>query len=131
MADAHRRFAVLLVWKIDHYGQSLRHLVMHSPTSTPPAFVSVRDNLDLSTPSGRLMFQVVGAMAEFEWALTQERVRAGLRLARSKGKKLGRPGAAVKPEQVNAMRAERRAERSINCACPLWTALTPLVKARA
>ena len=55
------------------------------------AFVSLRDNLDLGTPSGRLMFQIIGAMAEFERALIQERVRAGLRNARAKGKHIGRP----------------------------------------
>lgn len=48
------------------------------------SFVSLRDSLDLCTPSGRLMFQVVGAMAEFERAPTQERVRAGLQLAQTK-----------------------------------------------
>jgi DNA invertase Pin-like site-specific DNA recombinase len=46
--------------------------------------VSLRDNLDLGTPSGRLMFQIIGAMAEFERALIQERVRAGLAHARAK-----------------------------------------------
>jgi DNA invertase Pin-like site-specific DNA recombinase len=51
------------------------------------------------------MFQVVGAMAEFERALTQERVRAGLRLAKSKGKRLGRPRAGVDAKQVAALRA--------------------------
>jgi DNA invertase Pin-like site-specific DNA recombinase len=109
MADAHRRrFAVLLVWKIDRFGRSLRHLVnaLAALDAYGVSFVSLRDNLDLSTPSGRLMFQVVGAMAEFERALTQERVRAGLRLAQSKGKKLGRPRAGVNPEQVAAMRAK-------------------------
>jgi len=45
------------------------------------AFVSLRDNLDLTTPSGRLMFEIIGAMAEFERALIQERVRAGLAVA--------------------------------------------------
>jgi len=92
MADAHRRrFAVLLVWKVVRFGRSLRHFVvaLAGLDAAGVAFVSVLDNLDLSTPSGRLMFQVVGAMAEFERALTQERVRAGLRLARMKGKKLG------------------------------------------
>ena len=47
--------------------------------------MSLRDNLDLSTPSGRLMFQIIGAMAEFERALIQERVKAGLRNAQAKG----------------------------------------------
>src|SRR6266700_3271786 len=92
MAEPHRRRnAGLLVWKVDRFGRSLRHLVdaLADLDAAGVAFVSVLDNLDLSTPSGRLMFQVVGAMAEFERALTQERVRAGLRLARMKGKKLG------------------------------------------
>ena len=54
------------------------------------AFVSLRDNLDLTTPAGRLMFQIIGAMAEFERALIQERVKAGLRNAKAKGVRLGR-----------------------------------------
>ena len=53
------------------------------------AFVSLRANLDLSTPSGRRMFQIIGAMAEFERALIEERVRAGRRNARAKGDDLG------------------------------------------
>src|ERR1700733_12334323 len=55
--------------------------VFHPPTRimTPSAFVSLRDNLDLSTAFGRLMFQIIGAMAEFERALISERVSAGLR----------------------------------------------------
>jgi len=55
------------------------------------AFVSLRDNLDLTTPAGRMMFHVIGAMAEFERELIRERVKAGLAHARSKGQKLGRP----------------------------------------
>jgi DNA invertase Pin-like site-specific DNA recombinase len=78
MADAHRRkFEAVLVWKIDRFGRSLRHLVnaLADLDAYGVAFVSLRDNLDLSTPSGRLMFQVIGAMSEFERSLTQERVR--------------------------------------------------------
>jgi len=61
------------------------------------ALISLRDNLDLTTPRGRLMFQVVGAMAEFERALIQERVRCGLKNARARatGKQLGRPRRVV------------------------------------
>jgi DNA invertase Pin-like site-specific DNA recombinase len=117
MADVHRRrFAVLLVWKIDRFGRSLRHLVnaLADLDAAGVAFVSVHDNIDLSTPSGRLMFQIIGSMAEFERALTQERVRAGLRLARSKGKKLGRPRAGVNPELVFAMRQQGDSWRVIS-----------------
>lgn len=88
-----RKLDVIAVWKLDRFGRSLRHLVdaLAELEALGVAFVSLRDNLDLSTPSGRLMFAVIGAMAEFERSLIQERVRAGLTLARSKGTKLGRP----------------------------------------
>ncbi len=94
MADAHRRkFDAVLVWKIDRFGRSLKHLVnaLADLCAYRVAFVSFRDNLDLSTPSGRLVFQIIGAMAEFERSLIQERVKAGPRNARAKGKKFGRP----------------------------------------
>ena len=70
------------------------------------AFVSFRDNLDLSTPSGRLMFQIIGAMAEFERALIQERVRAGIRNARAKGTRVGRPRVVVDPSRIASLRAQ-------------------------
>ena len=72
------------------------------------AFISLRDNLDLSTPSGRLMFQIIGAMAEFERALIQERVRAGLRNARAKGRRLGRPRVIVDASRIASLRAQGR-----------------------
>jgi DNA invertase Pin-like site-specific DNA recombinase len=68
----------------------------------------MRDNLDLSTPSGRLMFQIIGAMAEFERALIQERVRAGLRNARAKGRRLGRPRVVVDASQIASLRSQGR-----------------------
>jgi len=94
MEDAHRRrFDTVLVWKLDRFGRSLRHLVncLAEFEALGIAFVSLRDNLDLSTPSGRLMFQIVGAMAEFERSLIAERVKAGMRNARAKGRQIGRP----------------------------------------
>jgi DNA invertase Pin-like site-specific DNA recombinase len=65
-------------------------------------------NIDLSTPSGRLMFQIIGAMAEFERALIQERVRAGLRNARAKGRRLGRPRVIVDTYRIAFLRAQGR-----------------------
>jgi len=107
MADAHsRKFDVVLVWKIDRWGRSLKHLVtsLADLDALGIAFVSLRDNLDLGTPSGRLMMQLLGAMAEFERALIQERVRAGLRNARAKGKRLGRPRIFVSEQRVEMLR---------------------------
>jgi DNA invertase Pin-like site-specific DNA recombinase len=109
MADARRRkFDALLVWKIDRLGRSLKHLVvtLADLSAVGVAFISLRDNIDLSTPSGRLMFQLIGAMAEFERALIQERVRAGLRHARAKGKRLGRPARAVDVGWLLRLRAD-------------------------
>src|SRR6201982_3505451 len=94
MADAKRRkFDAVLVWKLDRFGRSLRHLVnaLAEFESVGIAFVSLSDNLDLSTPSGRLMFDTNGAMAEFERELIRERVRAGMKNAREKGDATGRP----------------------------------------
>ena len=71
------------------------------------AFVSLRDNLDLTTPSGRLMFQIIGAMAEFERSLIQERVCAGLRNARAKGRVLGRPRLTDSSQQSRTTRWRR------------------------
>jgi DNA invertase Pin-like site-specific DNA recombinase len=111
MSDAcRRRFDAVLVWKIDRFGRSLKHLVnaLADLAAFGVAFISLRDNLDLSTPSGRLMFQIIGAMAEFERALIQERVRAGLRNARNKGKRLGRPRVVVDSSRIAALRAHGR-----------------------
>jgi DNA invertase Pin-like site-specific DNA recombinase len=116
LADAQRRtFDAVLVWKIDRLGRSLKHLVvtLADLSALGVAFISLRDNLDLSTPSGRLMFQLIGAMAEFERALIQERVRAGLRHARSKGKRLGRPVHAVDVPAFLRLRSEGKTWQQI------------------
>lgn len=111
MADAcRRRFDAVLVWKIDRFGRSLKHLVnaLAELAALGVAFISLRDNLDLSTPSGRLMFQIIGAMAEFERALIQERVRAGISNARAKGKRIGRPRVFVDATRIASLRAQGR-----------------------
>ena len=116
MADAQqRRFDAILVWKVDRFGRSLRHLVnaLAELGALGVAFVSLRDNLDLSTPSGRLMFAVIGAMAEFERSLIQERVKAGLRNARANGQQLGRPQRIVSRESIVQMKAEGVSLREI------------------
>ena len=88
-----RKLDVIAVWKLDRFGRSLRHLVdaLAELEAVGVAFVSLRDNLDLTTPQGRLMFQIIGAMAEFERALMRERVKAGLAHARAHGRIGGRP----------------------------------------
>jgi DNA invertase Pin-like site-specific DNA recombinase len=117
MLDAkRRRFDVVLVWKLDRFGRSLRHLVnaLAEFESLGVAFVSLSDNLDLSTASGRLMFNIIGAMAEFERALIQERVKAGIRNARAKGKRLGRPSKVVDVAAVTMLRRQGTSWRAIS-----------------
>jgi DNA invertase Pin-like site-specific DNA recombinase len=116
MADAsQRKFDAVLVWKLDRFGRSLRHLVnaLAELEALGLSFISLRDNLYLSTPSGRLMFQIIGAMAEFERLLIQERVKAGLRNAKAKGRRLGRPRADIDEGEVLALRKSGGSWRDI------------------
>jgi DNA invertase Pin-like site-specific DNA recombinase len=116
MADAaQRRFDAVLVWKLDRFGRSLRHLVnaIAELEALGVAFISLRDNVDLTTPSGRLMFQIIGAMAEFERSLIQERVKAGLRNAKAKGRRLGRPSVVVDKNAISALRDSGASWRAI------------------
>jgi DNA invertase Pin-like site-specific DNA recombinase len=125
MSDVHlRRFDIVLCWKVDRFGRSLKHLVnaLADLDSYGVAFVSLRDNLDLSTPSGRLMFQIIGAMAEFERSLIQERVRAGLRNAQLKGKTLGRPPLTLDHDRIARLRASGASIREISAQLEVSTA---------
>lgn len=109
MQDARRRkFDAILCWKLDRIGRSLKHLVnlLAELEAVGVALVSFSDNLDLSTPQGRLMFQIIGAMAEFERSLIQERVKAGLRNAKAKGKRIGRPRVFPDARRIAELRKE-------------------------
>src|SRR6267378_2719993 len=90
-AAKRRKFDAVLCWKLDRVGRSLKHLVnlLAELEAVGVALVSFSDNLDLSTPQGRLMFQIIGAMAEFERSLICERVKAGIAHRKAQGKKFG------------------------------------------
>jgi DNA invertase Pin-like site-specific DNA recombinase len=110
-----RKFDAIAVWKLDRFGRSLKHLVMSLADleSLGIAFVSLRDGFDLSTPSGRLMFQIIGAMSEFERNLIRERVRAGMAHAKAKGRTLGRAKVHVDMVAVEARKAKGESLRAI------------------
>lgn len=100
MMDEARRgkLDVVCVWKLDRLGRSLQHLLalLDDLTNLRVGFVSLRDaGMDTTSPSGRLMFQLLGAFAEFERSLTVERVRAGVARAQAAGKHCGRPKVEV------------------------------------
>lgn len=87
-----RKVDAVVVWKLDRLGRSLSHLLhlLNDFQSLGISFVSLRESIDMSTPTGKLMAHLLGAFAEFERALIQERVKAGIENARRKGKKIGR-----------------------------------------
>jgi DNA invertase Pin-like site-specific DNA recombinase len=109
IADAHKRkFEVIVVWKFDRFARSVSHLLRALETfrALGIEFVSLSEQVDTSTPTGKMIFTVLGAVAELERSLIAERVRAGLRHAKAKGKRLGRPTKHVNPTEVAALRAQ-------------------------
>jgi DNA invertase Pin-like site-specific DNA recombinase len=111
MVDAHRRrMDCILVWKFDRFARSVSHLLRALETFKAQGieFVSFSEQLDTSTPAGKLVFTVLGAVAELERSLIVERVRAGLRNAKAKGKRLGRPQIVVDVRKVAALREQGR-----------------------
>jgi DNA invertase Pin-like site-specific DNA recombinase len=108
MEDAHsRRFDVVVVWRFDRFCRSVSHLLRALETFNALGiqFVSLCEQEDTSTPTGKLVFTVFGAVSEGERNLIAERVRAGLRNARAKGKRLGRPKVDVDVAQIESLRA--------------------------
>ncbi len=108
VADAHRRkLDGILVWKLDRFGRSLKHLVnaLAEFESLGVAFISLKESLDLTTPAGRLMFGIISAMAEFERDLIRERVRAGIANRRAKGLRVGRKPIVLHAGRLATMRS--------------------------
>jgi DNA invertase Pin-like site-specific DNA recombinase len=104
-----RKFDRILVWDVSRLGRSLQHLVefLNEALTTRTDLYIHQSGLDTSTPSGRMMFQIIGVFAEFERTIISERVRAGLQRAQSKGKVLGRPPIPESVrEGIRGLRAE-------------------------
>ena len=97
---AQRKFDVVMAWSVDRLGRSLQDLVgfLSELHAMRIDLFLHQQGLDTTTPAGKAMFQMMGVFAEFERAMIQERVRAGLARARSEGKELGRPPIAPELE---------------------------------
>jgi DNA invertase Pin-like site-specific DNA recombinase len=109
LGEAHRRrFDAVVVWRFDRFARSVSHLLRALETfkSLGVEFVSLSEQVDTSTPTGKMVFTVLGAVAELERSLIVERVRAGLRNARAKGKSLGRPRVAVDAARIAGLRSQ-------------------------
>jgi len=110
-----RKIDFILCWRLDRLGRSLKHLILtlDELQSLGVGFVSYHENLDLTTSTGRLMFQLLGAFAEFERNLIKERVKAGLNHAKAKGVKLGRPSPGYDRDELIRLRSSGLTIRDI------------------
>jgi len=83
----------VLVWKFDRFARSTRELInaLEEFNSLEVDFISFKENIDTSTPTGKILFTMISAFAEFERAIIRERVKAGMEKAQAKGKLIGRP----------------------------------------
>ena len=97
---AQRRFDVIMAWSVDRLGRSLQDLIgfLSELHALKIDLFLHQQGLDTTTPGGKAMFQMMGVFAEFERAMIQERVRAGLARAKAAGKTLGRPTISIDKE---------------------------------
>jgi DNA invertase Pin-like site-specific DNA recombinase len=118
-----RQFEVIMAWSVDRLGRSLQDLVefLSEIHALRIDLYLHRQGLDSTTPAGKAMFQMLGVFSEFERAMIQERVRAGLARARSEGKRLGRPSDQRSDRKRYPCRskAEGPAGRAPDCS-PAW-----------
>ena len=106
---------VLVAWRLDRLGRSLKHLVslMADLESRGNGFRSLNESIDTTTPTGRLVFHIFAALAEFERELIRERTRAGLKVARARGRKGGRKP-KMTPNKVEVARRMYSDQKSVS-----------------
>jgi DNA invertase Pin-like site-specific DNA recombinase len=105
-----------IVWKLDRLGRNLRHLlhVLSRIDSWGIKFVSITENIDVSTPSGELMMQVLGALSQYERSMIRERILLGQAAARARGSVFGRPSMGEPdPARARELRDQGKSYREI------------------
>jgi len=120
MAAARRKeFDAVLVWRFDRFARSTKHLLtaLSEFEKLGVDFISLSESIDTSTAVGRMIFTILGAVAEMERALIRERVIAGVERAKREGKKLGRPRAIVDEQSI---REEIASGASIQSTAKRW-----------
>lgn len=105
MIDQLRSGDVVIVWKLDRLGRSLRDLIncVSRIQEKGAGFKSLHDSIDTTTPHGKLTFHIFAALAEFERDIISERTKAGLESARARGRKGGRPKGLSKKAKDKAI----------------------------
>ena len=110
------RISVVCVWALDRFGRSLKNLIegLEELQRLGIDFLCLKSDLDSSSAAGRLLFHIVGAVAEFEHHLIRGRIAMGMAEARRKGKHVGRPPLRkFSDADVQDIRARRRKKVSI------------------
>lgn len=117
LMDAARKrlFDIVACWRFDRFARSTKHLLLALDEfrSLGIQFVSYSENIDTTSPLGQAVFTIVAAVATLERDLIRERVRAGLRNAQAKGKRLGRPPVVVDARKVAALREQGMSWRAV------------------
>jgi DNA invertase Pin-like site-specific DNA recombinase len=116
MADAKRgRFDVVAVWRFDRFARSTSHLLraLEEFAALGIDFVSLKESIDTSTPTGKMIFTVLAAVAELERSTIRERVIAGQRAAKRRGVRFGRPTVEVDTALVGNLRSKGLSWRDI------------------
>jgi DNA invertase Pin-like site-specific DNA recombinase len=131
-AVVRREFDVIMAWSVDRLGRSLQDLIafLSDIHAKGVELYLHQQGIDTTTASGKAMFQMMGVFAEFERAMVRERVMAGLKRARAKGTKLGRP--TISPAKERAIRADLAAGlgfRRIMARHGVGTSVTQRIKA--
>lgn len=122
MIEQLREGDVIITWKLDRLGRSLRDLVnlINEIQDKGAGLKSLNDSIDTTTPQGKLTFHLFASLAEFERDIIRERTKAGLEAARARGRKGGRPKGLSKEAQDKAMVAEtlyKQGEMSVTEIC--------------
>jgi DNA invertase Pin-like site-specific DNA recombinase len=133
LADCRRKkIDIVVVWKFDRFARSLKQLLsaLELFRTLGIAFVSCTEAIDTSLPHGEMLFQIIGAIAQWERSMIAERVKAGLQHARSQGKRLGRPPlrvltpceiAKIQKERARTKAPFRTLARNTACLCGHYT----------
>src|SRR6201987_6056406 len=131
---------VVVVWKFDRFARSLNALMsgLEMCRALGIDFVSVTEAVDTSMPAGELVFQMIGAVAQFERSLIAERVKSGLANARAKGKALGRPPLRKLSRAERRQLRQERVQRNVpfralakKFGVSVWTAHRLCLRRRA
>jgi DNA invertase Pin-like site-specific DNA recombinase len=119
MTDAKRgKFDVVAVWRFDRFARSTRFLLesLEMFNGLGIDFVSLRESIDTSTATGKLVFTILGAVAELERSNIRERVVAGQKAAKRRGVRFGRPQVQVNIREIEALRKQGQTWREIALA---------------